>query len=145
MKFVLALIVLGFGSSAFACPDFSGEFVSEEFGTYYSISQDACDVIHYHYDEGVVDRPLDGKEYLVNQYDIVVKEGEVLATVKIYEGVEFKGNKLITKARSETIYTRGDVDRDEGVSESYLNKTNDLVTVSRGKDGKQTTVDKRVK
>ena len=145
MKIVFGLVLGMFCFSLYACPNFSGEFVNTEFGTYYSIEQDGCELIHYIYDEGVVDRPLDGKEYLVTQYDIVVKEGEVLATVKIFESNIFKGQKLITNARSETIYTRGDIDRDAGHSETYLNKQNDLVKTSFGKDGKQVLVDRRVK
>lgn len=142
-KFFLVLSLMA--SSAYACPNFSGEYVSEEFGTYYAITQNSCDEIFYHYDEGDVERPLDGKEYLVNQYDIVVEEGKVLATVKIFESNKMTDKKLITTARSETLYASGDIDRDEGSSYSYLDKNANLVTVSKSNNGKQTTIDRRVK
>lgn len=132
-------------TSVFACPNFTGEYVNQEFGTYYSIAQDSCDSIQYVYDEGVVDTPVDGKEYQVDQYDIVVTEGEVLATVSIFEMNEFKGNKLITKARSETVYKNGDKDIDSGWSEMFLNKENDLVTVSHSKNGTEKIIEKRVR
>jgi hypothetical protein len=145
MKSLIAIAFMSIGFSAYACPNFSGEYVNDEFGTYYSISQSGCENIQFIYDEGTVDNSIDGKEYLVNQYDVVVEEGKVLATVKIYSSYEWKNDRLINKQRSETTYANGDVDRDSGWSESYLNKQNDLVTVSHGKDGKETNVDHRVK
>jgi hypothetical protein len=145
MKVLLGFIFAVTCASTIACPDLSGEFVNEEFGTYYSISQNSCDLIQYHFDEGTVDAPLDGKEYLINDYDIVVEEGKVLAHVSVYSSHEFKGNKLLTKERSETTYTSGGVDHDAAWSEGYLNKATDLVTVSHSSQGIAKNVDKRVK
>jgi hypothetical protein len=145
MKLLFALGLSIISATALACPNFSGEYVSEEFGTYYSITQDSCETIHYIYDEGIVDRALDAKEYMVTTYDVVVEEGVVLATVKIYESNEIQGEKLITKQRSETIYTKtGEVDHDSGWSEAFLNKKSDLVTVSHGAHGSGRTIDHRV-
>ncbi len=145
MKIFFALGVLLLSANALACTNFSGEFVNEEFGTYYSIAQDGCESISYIYDEGTVDTSIDGKEYLMNEYDIVVEEGKVLAHVAIYESNSWKGEKLLTKQRSETTYADGSVDRDSGWSESYLDKNSDLVVVSQGDNGTEKTIDKRVK
>jgi hypothetical protein len=145
MKKIFFTVVSLLSFSSFACPNFQGEYVNEEFGTYYSIEQDACEVIHYIYDEGVVDAPVDGKEYLVNQYDVVVEEGKVLATVKIFSSNEFKKNKLIIKERSETTYTSGGVDRDAAWAEKFLNTANDLVTIKHSGNYSEINVDKRVK
>lgn len=144
MKTMLAICLSFFSLSVFACPNFSGEYFNEEFGTYYSIAQDGCETISYIFDEGVVDSSVDGKEYLVNEYDIVVEEGQVLAHVSIFESNSWNGEKLITKQRSETTYASGDVDHDSGSSETYLNEDTDLVTVTHGADGSETIIDKRV-
>lgn len=145
MKKILLVSLILTCTKLFACPDFTGEYVSEEFGTYYSISQDSCDVLHYHYDEGVIDRPLDGKEYLVNQYDIVVEVGKVLATVKIFSTNQIKGEKLITTDRSETVYTSGGSDKEIVNTQTYINKNNDLVSVSKSSLGTSSKIiDKRV-
>jgi hypothetical protein len=145
MKTMLAIGLSFISLSVFACPNFSGEYVNEEFGTYYSIAQDGCDTISYIYDEGTVDSPIDGKEYLINEYDIVVEEGKVLAHVAIYESDSWKDSKLITKQRSETTYTSGGVDKDSGWSESFLDKDTNLVSISHGANGVEKTIDKRVK
>lgn len=145
MKAIVTIGAFLFSLQAFACPNFSGEYFNEAFGTYYSIEQNGCEVISYVYDEGIVDSFIDGKEYLVNEYDIVVEEGKVLAHVAIYESNEWKKDKLLTKQRSETTYTSGGVDHDSGWSESYLNKATDLVTVSHGANGTVKIIEKRVK
>jgi len=145
MKAMLALGLGLFSFASFACTNFSGEFVNEEFGTYYSIAQDGCETISYIYDEGTVDTSIDGKEYLMNEYDIVVEEGKVLAHVAIYESNSWKGEKLLTKQRSETTYASGEVDRDSGWSESFLDKNSDLIVISHGANGTEKTIDKRVK
>lgn len=145
MKTILAISFALFSFATMACPNFSGEFVNEEFGTYYSVAQDGCETISYVYDEGTVNRAIDGKESLINEYDVVVEEGKVLAHVAIYESNEWRKDKLITKQRSETTYTSGGVDRDSGWSESFLNKNSDLVTISHGIKGTEKNIDKRVK
>lgn len=145
MKKYFAIGCLFLSSSVWACPNFSGEYVNEEFGTYYSIQQNGCETISYLYDEGTVTAAVDGKEYLMNEYDIVVEEGKVLAHVAIYESNNWKGDKLMTKQRSETVYTRGGTDHDSGWSESFLNKDSDLVVISHGANGTEKTIDKRVK
>lgn len=128
-----------------ACPNLSGEFFNEEFGTYYSIQQESCDLIQYVYDEGIVDAPVDGIEYIDNEYDIVVEEGKVLANVQIFSSRKFKGNKLITNERSLTTYTSGGTEEDKGWSEKYLDKNNDLVTIDHSSYGTHKTIEKRVK
>lgn len=145
MKKYFAIGFLLLSSSTMACPNLGGEYVNEEFGTYYSIEQDGCDSLTYIYTEGSVNHAIDGVEYLLNQYDIVVEEGKVLAHVAIYESNNWKGDKLITKQRSETVYTRGGVDRDSGWSETFLNKASDLVVISHDSNGTAKTIDKRVK
>ncbi len=145
MKILFAALLISTSFNVFACPNFTGEFVSAEFGTYYSISQEGCEVIQFHYDEGIVDAPLDGKEYLINDYDIVVEEGKVLAHVKVFSTHSLQKNKLITKERSETTYTSGGIDTDQGWSESNLDKKNNLVIIVHGSSGKETHIDLRVK
>lgn len=145
MKTIVTIGAFLFSLQVFACPNFSGEYFNEEFGIYYSIEQNGCEIISYVYDEGIVEKPIDGKEYLFTEYDIVVEEGKVLAHVAIYESNEWKNDKLLTKQRSETTYTSGGVDHDSGWSESYLNKATDLVTVSHGVNGTEKNIDKRVK
>lgn len=145
MKTIVAIAALLFSFATFACPNLSGEYVNEEFGTYYSIAQSGCGSISYIYTEGTVDHSIDDKEYLVNEYDIVVEEGKVLAHVSIFESNSWKDYKLITRQRSETKYANGDVDKDQGWSESFLDKDSNLVTVSHGASGKEKTIDKRVK
>lgn len=145
MKKLLFTIAVLFSSGSFACPNLSGEFFNEEFGTYYSIQQESCDLIQYVYDEGIVDAPVDGIEYIDNEYDIVVEEGKVLANVQIFSSRKFKGNKLITNERSLTTYTSGGTEEDKGWSEKYLDKNNDLVTIDHSSYGTHKTIEKRVK
>ncbi len=146
MKFLIASAALIFSVTTFACTDFSGEYFDEMDGTYFSMAQDGCTSITYQYDEGPVERLMDGKDYLVNDYDIVVEEGKVLANVKIYSTNEFKGDKLITRDRSETTYTSGVVEIEKVWSETTLNRKADMVVVSHPSRGpKETTINKRVK
>ncbi len=145
MKKFLFLSFILISSTAFACLNLTGEYFNEEFGTYYSIQQDSCELVQYIYDEGVVDAPVDGVEYTDNDYDIVVEEGKVLANVKIFSSRVFKGDKLITKARSLTTYASGETEEDKGWSEKYLDKKNNLVTLDHSKFGTQKTIEKRVK
>jgi len=145
MKTIVTIGAFLFSLQALACPNLSGEYFNEDFGTYYSIEQNGCETISYLYDEGIVEKPIDGKEYLFSEYDIIVEEGKVLAHVAIFESNEWKKAKLLTKQRSETTYTSGGVDRDSGWSESYLNKATDLVTLSHGANGTVKTIEKRVK
>ena len=145
MKKLLFTIAVLFSSGSFSCPNLSGEFFNEEFGTYYSIQQESCDLIQYVYDEGIVDAPVDGIEYIDNEYDIVVEEGKVLANVQIFSSRIFKGNKLITNERSLTTYTSGGTEEDKGWSEKYLDKKNNLVTIEHSKFGTQKIIERRVK
>lgn len=146
MKKIFLILVLGIISSAsFACPNLSGEYFNEEFGTYYSIQQDSCDLVQYVYDEGVVDAPVDGVEYIDNDYDIIVEEGKILANVKIFSSRVFKGDKLITNERSLTTYSNGDTEEEKGFSEKFLDKNNNLVTIEHSKNGKHKIIEKRVK
>jgi hypothetical protein len=135
-----------FTSPVFACPNFTGEYVNEHFGTYYSIAQNDCNSINYIFDEGAVSFPIDGKEYITSDYDVVVEEGKVLAHVTTFAKKMFKSNSLLTLERSVTSYTSDGRQEEESVREdAYLNKSGDLVKVSRGKNGKETSIDKRVK
>jgi hypothetical protein len=133
-------------ASAFACTNFSGEYYDEMDGTYFSMTQDSCNSITYQYEEGPVMRPTDSKDYLVNDYDIVVEEGKVLAHVKIFSSNEFKDEKLVSHDRSEITYTSGGVEIEKVWSETSLDKNNDMVIISHAEDGtKEKTVNKRVK
>lgn len=145
MKNFLFLSFILISSTAFACPNLTGEYFNDEFGTYYSIQQDSCELVQYIYDEGVVDAPVDGVEYIDNDYDIVVEEGKVLANVKIFSSRVFKGDKLITNARSLTTYASGETEEDKGWSEKYLDKKNNLVTIEHSKFGTQKIIERRVK
>lgn len=146
MKIFIVVLSLCFSAASFACADFSGEYYDEEDGTYFSMTQSECESIQYNFEEGPVVRLIDGLDYLVNQYDIVVEEGKVLATVKIYSSNIFKGNKLITNDRSEVTYASGEVEIEKVWNETFLNKQTDMVVVSHGSDGaKQTTINKRVR
>lgn len=146
MNKLIALSFALFSIASFACTDFSGEYYQEEDGTYLSLSQNGCESITYNYEEGPILRVLDGKDYLVNQYDIVVEEGKVLASVKIFSSNKFKGEKLITDDRSEVTYTSGGVDIEKVQTETFLNKQMDMVSISHGKDGKsEKVINKRVK
>lgn len=140
--FTIAFIL---STGAFACPNLSGEYFNEEFGTYYSIQQDSCDLVQYVYDEGMVDAPVDGVEYIDNDYDIVVEEGKVLANVKIFSSRVFKGDRLITNARSLTTYSSGENEEEKGWSEKYLDKKSNLVTIEHSKFGTQKIIERRVK
>jgi hypothetical protein len=134
-----------FTTSAFACPNFSGEYFNEQFGTYYSISQDDCSVVNYIYDEGTISFPIDGSEYITSDYDIVVEEGKVLAHVTTFAKKQFKAKSLITFERSVTKFTRdGQEEVETAREEAYLNKATDLVKVSHSKSGKEISIDKRV-
>lgn len=146
MKALLFILVLGISSVSMACTDFSGEYYDEEDGTYFAISQNACESIDYIYDEGTVSIAADGKEYLINQYDIVVEEGKVLATVEVYQSNKFVKEKLITTARSQTTYTSGSVDTEKGWSESTLAKNRDMVSIVHNSNGSiEKAINKRVK
>lgn len=145
MKTTFMFLFFILSASAFGCADLSGEYVNEEFGTYYSIAQDGCDSITYIHDEGALTSAVDGNEYLVNEYDIVVEEGKVLAHVSIFESHKWKDKKLITNQRSETQYADGEIESDSGWSETYLNKDSDLVVIYHGRNGSQKVIDKRVK
>lgn len=142
MKNLFFIMAALFSSQLLACPNFTGEYVNEEFGTYYSISQDDCQAIQFHYDEGTIEAIIDGTDHLTSDYDVIVEDGVVLANIKTFENWSFKGNKLITIQKSKTTYPSGSIDMDKGQTETYLNKNNDLVT--KGNDG-QTIVDRRVK
>jgi hypothetical protein len=147
MKRLIALSIAIFTTVSFACTDFTGEYYDEEDGTYFSLTQNGCESIQYNYDEGPVLRMIDGKDYLVNQYDIVVEEGKVLANVKIFSSNKFKNDKLITDARSEVTYSSsGELEIEKAWAETFLNKQTDMISISHGKDGsKETTINKRVK
>lgn len=134
-----------FTSSAFACPNFSGEYFNEQFGTYYSISQEDCSIVNYIYDEGTISFPIDGKEYITSDYDVVVEEGKVLAHITTLAKKQFKGKFLVTSERSITKYSSdGREEEESAIEEAYLNRVNDLVKVSHGKNGKEISIDKRV-
>ncbi len=139
------LISFSAAAAAGTCPNLSGSFYNEETETNYSIEQQGCDLIRYIYDEGAIEVLADGKEALISSYEIVVEEGKVLATVKIFETNEFNGNNLITNERSVVVYASGDVEQDAVSSVSYLDQNLDLVTASHGSNGDETTIDKRVK
>lgn len=146
MKQLIALSLAFFTSVSFACADFSGEYYEEQDGTYLSLTQNGCESIQYNYEEGPVLRTIDGKEYLVDQYDIVIEEGKVLANVKIFSSNNFKGDKLITTDRSEVTYASGEIEIEKIWAETFLNKQTDMVSISHGEDGsKETTINKRVK
>ena len=144
MKFFF--VVCLFTSPVFACPNFSGEYVNEQFGTYYSISQNDCKTIDYIYDEGTIRFPIDGNEYITSDYDVVVEEGKVLAHITTFAKKIFKSNSLLSFERSLTSYTSdGRQEEERSWEEAYLNKAGDLVKVSHGKSGKEKSIDKRVK
>jgi hypothetical protein len=88
---------------------------------------------------------VDSVDITCNDYDIVVEEGKVLANVKIFSSRVFKGDKLITNARSLTTYASGEIEEEKGWSEKYLDKKNNLVTLDHSKFGTQKTIEKRVK
>jgi hypothetical protein len=143
---LIALIFVFATQASFACADFSGEYYEEQDGTYLSLTQNGCESIQYNYEEGPVVRMIDGKDYLVNQYDIVVEEGKVLANVKIFSSNSFKGDKLISNDRSEVTYANGEIEIEKVWAETFLNMQTDMISISHGKDGsKETTINKRVK
>ncbi len=121
MKKIFALIIALFSFASFACPNFSGEYFNENFKTYYQIQQNGCDSILYNYESGIEERILNGKEIFVDQFDIFVEEGRVLASVYIFESTEFQKDILVTRTRTRTIYSRGDEEE-----ETVIKKTSQL-------------------
>ncbi len=146
MKLAIVGLLILISSTAFACPDLSGEYVNEEFGTYYSISQNGCDLVQFNHDEGTLDAVTDGVERLEFDYDVVVTEGSVLANIKLFVSYLFSRDRLISNQKVVTTYTSdGKVEEDKSRSEFFLNKDNDLVTVTHDAYGTSQTVDIRVK
>ena len=143
-KLFLVSIVL-FASSLWACPNFSGEYFNENFGTYYSINQSDCETIDFQYDEGILRAPIDDQEYLVTEYDIVLEEGKIFAHVEIFSRWTFQAQKLVTKERSVVTDSRGKKEEETAWSEMFLNKQNDLVTVTHTAQGTSRIVEKRVR
>ncbi len=145
VKQLLFLSLLLFSFSAFSCPNFSGEYLDEMDGTYFAIEQKDCATIDYIYDEGVVTAIIDGEDHLVNQYEIVVEEGKVLATVEIYQTHSFNKKTLITHGRSETVYASGESEIHKETSETYLDKNKNMISVTKDENGdKEKTIFTRV-
>lgn len=145
MKLILSLSLLIFSVSAFSCPNFSGEYLDEMDGTYFAIEQNDCASIDYIFDEGTVTALIDGQDHLVNQFEIVVEEGKVLATVEIFQTHSFNKNKLITAARAETVYASGEKEVNKEISETYLDKDKNMISITRKENGaKEKTVYTRV-
>jgi len=146
MKLVFLLFMAIVSTSAFACPDLSGEFTNEEFGTYYSISQNGCELIEFHYDEGTISAQIDGIERLESEFEVEVEAGKILANIKIYISYIFKGSKLLTNQRVVTTYTSdGKIEEDKSWAETFLNDDTDLVNIYHDDAGTLETVDVRVK
>ncbi len=146
MKLAIILFWALVSTSAFACPDFSGEFTNQEYGTYYSITQNGCDVVEFNYDEGTVEARTDGVERLEADFDVEVEAGKILANIKIFASYVFNGNKLLTNQKVVTTYVSdGKVEEDKTWSETFLNSDDDLVTIYHDASGTLESIDTRVK
>ncbi len=89
--------------------------------------------------------PIDDKEYLLTEYDIVLEEGKVFAHVEIYSRWTFQGQKLVTKERSVVTDSRGNKEEEMAWSEMFLDKQNDLVTITHNNQGTTRVIEKRVR
>ncbi len=142
MKKIIAIIVTLFSVASFACPNFSGEYFNENFKTYYQIQQNGCESILYNYESGIEERILNGKEIFVDQFDIFVEEGRLLASVYIFETSEFQGDILVTKTRTRTIYARGDEEEEIVINKTSKLPNLDLQTEIIGKYGSEIIIDR---
>ena len=142
MKLIFAFGLLFYGSSAFACTDFTGDYRTEVY-TYYSLAQNGCESIDIIDESGSHQLVFDGVERLHDEYDIVV-DGQVLSHVQIYLKSEMKENSFVYHERDVITSAKGEIDVLKKWAEVSFNEDTDLLTELHNDDGTvETYVDVR--
>jgi hypothetical protein len=134
MKLLICLSLAAFSSTVFACPDLSGNYLSDSTFEAISIEQAGCTAIKYTFEDGKTSKvSTDGKEYLVNKFEV---EDE---TIEIYQTNTFTADKLLTIGRYEATSTDGTKESHKATTESTLDANKNIVRVAHLEDGTDET------
>lgn len=103
MKLLFFVSLIAFATPTLACTDFSGKYIRDSDGSPIEIFQTQCENITYVFDSGKAFYIVDGQEHLVNEFNFVGSNGEVIEITKIYQGKAFVDDTLVTTAHSEIL------------------------------------------
>ena len=144
MKSLVLLSLAIFTSAAFACTDFSGNYM-DELSNNFTITQNACKSLQFISSELTMNIIVDGKEHLVSEFDMSIEGESELTNVKIFATSIFQNEKLVNNIKAVITSPDASVDIQRNWSESFLNENRDMVNVTHFEDGSTITdVDSRV-
>lgn len=143
MKFLFAFLILIACQTAFACPNFSGQFKTSSNITY-KIAQGNCDTMDIVDDGGTFTVVFSGVEQLIYDFDLL-KGNEVIGRHKVYITSKIENEKWVYDEKAISLYADGTKEIKLSWSEVFLNTDLDLVTIFHRSNGAiETYVDKRI-